>query len=77
LVYVVLLNWNGWRYTAKCVESLRRLTYPNYGVVVDNGSTHESAARLKSAYPDILVIENGDRAVAGASVISWCDGKVS
>jgi GT2 family glycosyltransferase len=28
--------------------------------VVDNGSADESVARLKSAYPDILVIENGE-----------------
>jgi GT2 family glycosyltransferase len=42
-VAIVLLNWNGWRDTIGCLESLRRITYPNYQViVVDNGSTDES-----------------------------------
>jgi GT2 family glycosyltransferase len=40
LVYVVVLNWNGWRDTAQCLASLRAGTYPNlHVVVVDNGST--------------------------------------
>jgi len=53
-VYVILLNWNGWQYTTKCIESLRRLNYPNYRVVVvDNGSTDESVARLKEDWADI------------------------
>ena len=39
LVYVVVLNWNQWRMTADCLQSLAELDYPNRQVlVVDNGS---------------------------------------
>lgn len=46
-VAIIILNWNGWRDTIECLESLRQLTYQNYQVViVDNGSTDESVSRL-------------------------------
>ncbi|MEM2567901.1 MAG: glycosyltransferase family 2 protein [Candidatus Bathyarchaeia archaeon] len=46
-VAIIILNWNGWRDTIECLESLRQLTYQNYQVViVDNGSTDESLSRL-------------------------------
>jgi GT2 family glycosyltransferase len=61
LVVIVLLNWNNWRDTSECVRSLRGLTYSNYRiVVVDNGSTDESVAELRSRYPEVPVIENGE-----------------
>lgn len=42
-VSIIILNWNGWRDTVECLESLYRITYPNYDViVVDNGSKDES-----------------------------------
>src|SRR5438105_7672117 len=47
LVYVVVLNWNGWRDTARCLASLRASSYPRlHVVVVDNGSTDGSPQRL-------------------------------
>ncbi len=46
MVIAVLLNWNGWRDTQRCLESLARLSYPCRVVVVDNGSADDSAARL-------------------------------
>lgn len=45
--YVVLVNWNGWADTIECLESLERLTYPDFRVVVcDNGSTDDSPHML-------------------------------
>jgi GT2 family glycosyltransferase len=42
-VYVIVVNWNGWRDTIECLESLFRLDYPDYKVVVcDNASTDGS-----------------------------------
>jgi GT2 family glycosyltransferase len=49
LVYVVVLNWNGWRDTLECLESVYRLDYPNYRVlVVDNGSEDGSVDHMCS-----------------------------
>jgi GT2 family glycosyltransferase len=50
LVYILVLNWNGWQDTLACVESLRRLEYPAARVlVIDNGSTDASLDRLRAA----------------------------
>jgi GT2 family glycosyltransferase len=46
-VYLVVVNWNGWMDTIECLESLFRLEYPNYRVIIcDNGSTDDSLSRL-------------------------------
>ena len=38
-VSIIVLNWNGLEDTIECLESLRKITYPNYEVIVaDNGS---------------------------------------
>ncbi|MCD6101420.1 MAG: glycosyltransferase family 2 protein [Candidatus Marinimicrobia bacterium] len=47
-VSIIILNWNGWRDTIECLESLYRITYPNYDViVVDNGSKDDSVEKIK------------------------------
>jgi len=47
-VSIIILNWNGWKDTIECLESLYRITYPNYDViVVDNGSQDDSLQRIK------------------------------
>lgn len=44
---VVILNWNNWRDTVECLESVFRSTYPDFSVVVvDNGSTDGSVGRI-------------------------------
>ncbi len=46
---IVVLNWNGWRDTVDCLESLQRLTFPDFQVIlVDNGSTDDSVERIKA-----------------------------
>jgi len=60
LVFVVLLNWNGWRDTLECVESCRRLAYPDFRIIiVDNGSTDGSEAILRERCPDTEFIQTG------------------
>lgn len=60
LVYVIVLNWNGWRDTSVCLSSLENLDYPNYEmVVVDNGSTDHSVEEIRKAYPQITLLETG------------------
>jgi len=48
-VHVVILNWNGWRDTLECLESLFRQSYDNYQVVVcDNDSQDGSIEKIQS-----------------------------
>lgn len=60
LVFVIVLNWNGWRDTAECVSTLKNQHYDPYRlVVVDNGSTDGSEARLRERFPDITLLQTG------------------
>ena len=46
-VYVVLVNYNGWRDTIECLESLLRSDYPDFRVIVcDNASPNDSFSRM-------------------------------
>lgn len=48
-VYVVIVNWNGWRDTIECLESVFRSDYPDFRVIVcDNGSTDGSFDQIKA-----------------------------
>lgn len=59
-VFILLLNWNGWKDTLECLASLQQLLYDNFEVVVlDNASTNDSVARIQEAYPTIRLIETG------------------
>lgn len=47
-VSIIILNWNGWKDTIECLESLYRINYSNYEViVVDNDSSNDSVEMLK------------------------------
>lgn len=48
-VSIIILNWNGWKDTIDCLESLEKINYPNCEIiVVDNGSTDGSLERIKN-----------------------------
>jgi GT2 family glycosyltransferase len=48
-VFVVILNWNGWKDTLECLESNYASTYPRFeAVVVDNGSTDASLQEVRA-----------------------------
>src|SRR5262245_55912265 len=58
-VYVIILNWNNYADTKKCLCSLQRTTYSNVSVIaVDNGSRDGSGGRLEAEFPDFQFILN-------------------
>ncbi len=60
LVYIVILNWNGFRDTVECLESCRSIAYPALRIlVVDNGSVDGSETRLRQRFPDLEIIQTG------------------
>jgi GT2 family glycosyltransferase len=65
-VSIVVLNYNGMEHTAKCLESIRSINYPNYSVtVVDNGSSEAmDAARLPMG-TNIVRLQTNERFAGG------------
>lgn len=60
-VGVVILNWNGYALTQRCLASLQGQRYPELSVyLVDNGSTDDSLARLMAEFGShaIVFLEN-------------------
>ena len=58
LVVIILLNWNGYKDTLACLDSLAGIDYPNYQIVIiDNGSENESVAKIRAAHPDLQLEE--------------------
>jgi GT2 family glycosyltransferase len=48
LVTIIILNWNGWKDTIECLESVYQNNYPNFNVIViDNGSNDDSVKQIK------------------------------
>jgi len=53
LVYIVILNWNGFKDTSELLESLSEVTYRNYKVVIiDNNSLKYEVEQLDKNYGD-------------------------
>ncbi len=58
-VSIILVNFNGLRYTIPCIESLNKMEYSQYElIVVDNGSKDGSLEALRKRH-DIILIEAG------------------
>ena len=61
-VSIIILNWNGLEDTIVCLESLKKITYPNYEViVVDNGSVGNDARVLKERFADYIYLIQNDK----------------
>jgi GT2 family glycosyltransferase len=59
LVSVVITNWNGKRYLAECLNSLKNQTYHFLEIiVVDNGSSDDSIEFIKTNFPEVRIIAN-------------------
>ncbi len=61
-VSIIIINWNGLEDTIECLESLNKIAYQNYEVIiVDNGSKGNDADILEERYKNyIKLIKNKD-----------------
>lgn len=68
-VIINILNWNQYETTLECLASIREVDYDNFEVVViDNGSTDDSAKIISQAYRDIHIIRNKEN-------LGCCEGR--
>ncbi len=59
LVSIITVNYNQSEVTCAFLESLNKVTYPNFEViVVDNNSTIDDPLVIKQRYPNIIFIQN-------------------
>jgi len=57
LISIILLNYNQTPVTLECLESLKKLTYKNYEVIlVDNASKENPTNVIKEKYPHVKLI---------------------
>jgi len=58
MVSLIILNYNGKDYLERCLMSLKKVTYPNYEIIlVDNNSSDDSIEFVKNNYPSIIIIK--------------------
>lgn len=54
LTVIIMLNYNGAKDTVECIESLKRIDYTNYRIlIVDNSSTDDSVAVFREKFPEL------------------------
>ena len=47
-VAIIILNWNGWKNTIECLESIYQIDYSKYEIIlVDNGSKDDSVQKIE------------------------------
>jgi len=60
-VSVVVPNWNGMRFVGMCLDSLAKLDFEDYEViVVDNGSVDGSREMIEEQYPEVRLLKLPD-----------------
>lgn len=58
-ISIIVLNWNGWRDTIECLESLSQIEYSNIQIiVVDNGSKDGSIDKIKEWADGKLAVQS-------------------
>lgn len=58
---IIILNFNSYKQTIECIESVKNITYPNFEIiVVDNNSKDDSLKHIKSSYPDVILLKSRD-----------------
>lgn len=61
LVYVIVLNYNGRAWLARCFEALRTTRYEGFRTLfIDNASTDDSVALMRERFPEVESIVNAE-----------------
>src|SRR5688500_10970378 len=59
LISIIILNYNQLKVTCEFIESARKLTYPNYEIImVDNASGQDPTEHIRQQYPEVRLIRN-------------------
>lgn len=77
LVSIITVSYNHVDVTCNMLESLFRITYPNFEVIViDNGSPDEDPTIIPQRFPQVTFVETGENlGFAGANNMGICMSK--
>jgi GT2 family glycosyltransferase len=68
LVSILIVNYNGAEVLKDCLESLQRLTYPRFEVIVVNNASTDSSAEVLAQHPAVQVVHSDrNRGFAGGN----------
>lgn len=68
LIYIIIVNWNGYQDTLNCVQSLHKLHYNQYKIILVDNASSEPIDSILDVYPDIILIKNNENlGFAGAN----------
>ena len=58
-VSIIILNWNGWKDTIECLESVYQIDYANFDVIlVDNHSQDDSLDKIRTYCTGVLDVKS-------------------
>lgn len=70
-VYIIILNWNGLEDTSECLESLKKLDYDNFDVIlVDNNSSGDDVKAIEEQFGDFIlkiIVNNSNLGFSGGN----------
>jgi GT2 family glycosyltransferase len=59
LVSIITVNYNQSKVTCALIESLNKITYPNFEIIViDNASPDDDPSIIKRLYPNVVFVQN-------------------
>ena len=57
-IKILILNWNGEHLLKPCLDSIKKIDYSNYSVmVIDNGSEDDSVKMVNENFPEVDILE--------------------
>ncbi|EOR23316.1 glycosyltransferase [Niallia nealsonii AAU1] len=70
LVSIIIVNWNGYEDTFKCIESLQNLDYHNYNIILVDNNSSEPIDDILFHFPNVNLVKNKENlGFAGANNI--------
>jgi len=61
LVSIIVITFNGKHHLQRCLPSLKKTHYGNYGIIlIDNASTDDTVEYVKGNFPDVRIIRNSE-----------------
>ncbi|MGO9386753.1 MAG: glycosyltransferase family 2 protein [Methanobacterium sp.] len=71
-VSIIVLNWNGWEDTIECLESLYKIDYDNFNIlIIDNNSEDDSIKKIKDYCNGTLNISSNETVVKPIQVLEF------